>query len=418
MPRRVVILGGGFGGYACVRALARAEVEVTLIDKENHFLFQPLLYQVATAGLSPANVAWPIRSLLSRQKNVTVLMAEVLGVDTDTKQVLHSLGSTSFDDLVVATGATHGYFGHDEWEEHASGLKSLDDATAVRSRILGAFELAEACEDMGERDALLTIVVVGGGPTGVEMAGSLAELSRRTLARDFRRINPAEARIVLVEGRRVLAEFPEPLANAAVDSLSRLGVEVRLGEFVESITASGVQLPSGWIPARTVVWAAGVQASPAAQWLSCEHDANGRVVVDSHCRVKGLESVYAIGDVARFETEGGRLLPGTCPVAMQQGEFVADCILGKKPSRFVYHDKGILATVGRSSAVAKIGKLELSGLTAWILWMGLHLWTLLSGQSKVLVFLQWIWAYVSYSRGARLITRHQHSSRPPSTRKR
>lgn len=405
MEEQIVVVGGGFGGYACARRLARAGKSVVLIDKNNHFLFQPLLYQVATAGLSPANIAWPIRGLLARYRSCRVLMAEVTAIDRNRRVVVHSEGETRFDSLVIATGATHAYFGHNEWEQYASGLKTLEDATAMRSRILRAFEEAEATDDDVERESWMTIAIVGGGPTGVEMAGSLAELTRRTLAKEFRQIDPTTARIVLVEARKVLGEFPGVLQEAAVDSLRRLGVEVVLGQSVTGIDADGLRLGDTVLRSKTVVWAAGVKASPAAAWLGVEADSVGRIVVDDHCRVPGWDNVFAIGDVNKFPTSSGKPLPGTCPAAMQQGDYVARLIMGKEERPFVYKDKGILATIGRKSAVAKLGKLEFSGFPAWALWTGLHLWTLLSGQSRVLVFLQWISAYFSYSRGARLITR-------------
>lgn len=285
----------------------------------------------------------------------------------------------------------------------------------MRSKILLAFEEAETAQDLDEREALLTIVIVGGGPTGVEMAGSLAELAKRTLARDFRHIDPTKTKIILVEGKSVLAEFPEKLQAAAVAALRDMGVEVRLGEMVEAINDQGVQLPSGWIKARTVIWAAGVQASPAKAWLGAESDKAGRLIVDDHCRVRGRSNIYAIGDVAAFYGDDGRLLPGTCPAAIQQGNFVAKLIQGRQVGEFRYVDKGILATIGRSRAVARIGKLQFSGFVAWVLWLGLHLWQLLSGQSRIIVFVQWVWAYVSFSRGARLITQLGDRSKQAST---
>lgn len=405
MSERTVVIGGGFGGLACARRLAKNGKDVLVIDKQNHFLFQPLLYQVATAGLSPANIAWPIRSLLARYPNCSVLLAEVAGIDVERKVITHSEGETRYDNLVIATGATHGYFGHDEWERHASGLKTLQDATFLRSRILTAFEEAEASDNEEDRKSWMTIAIVGGGPTGVEMAGSLAELTRRTLAKEFRNIDPTKARIVLIEARRVLGEFPATLSDAAVESLIGRGVEVLIGQAVTGVVDNGLQLGDQFLASRTIVWAAGVKASPAAKWLGVDADRAGRILVDDHCRVSGRESVYAIGDVISFPTSNGQPLPGTCPAAMQQGDYVARLLLKHETRAFVYKDKGILATIGRSSAVAKLGKLEFSGFPAWALWSGLHLWTLLSGQSRVLVFLQWISAYFSYSRGARLITR-------------
>ncbi|MBS1714420.1 MAG: NAD(P)/FAD-dependent oxidoreductase [Armatimonadetes bacterium] len=406
MAKRIVVIGAGFGGLSCVRGLSKSDVHVTLIDKENHHLFQPLLYQVATAGLSPADIAWPARSVLRSQRNVSVLMASVESVDTGSKTVVHSAGSTPYDVLVLATGATHSFFAHPEWERHCLGLKTLNDATTARSRILSAFEQAEAAPSEAERDAWLTLVIVGGGPTGVEMAGSLAELSRRTLEDDFRSIDPRKAKIVLLElGPRLLTAFPEKLSQDALDSLQRLGVDVRLNEGVTEISEVGVTVPSGSIPCRTVVWAAGVKASPAAVWLNAEPGPAGRVVVDDHCRVVGHEDVFAIGDTAFFPTEDGKGLPGVAQTAMQQGRYVAGQATRGGDAPFRYRDLGILATIGRSSAVAKIGRSEFSGFFAWAVWIFIHLRSLLTVQSKILVFVQWAWAYLSYSRGARLITR-------------
>ncbi len=405
-----MIVGGGFAGLACAQELRRSDCDVVLVDKENHHLFQPLLYQVATAGLSPADIAWPIRGLLSRQAKTKVVMAEVTGVDTKAKTALLEHGSIPYDQLVLATGVVPGFFGHEEWAENAQGLKCLADATALRGKVLSAFEMAETEPDPAVRRALLTLVIVGGGPTGVEMAGSLAELSRRTLAKDFRNIDPREARIVMVEGRRVLAEFPEALGEKAVRSLEGLGVEVRFGEFVESIDEDRVVLPSGTIETKTVVWAAGMVGTPAGQWLEANTDRIGRILVDDHCRVPGCDDVYAIGDVAVFASSDGNQLPGTCPVAIQQGKYLGKCLSGKQSGPFQYFDKGILATIGRKLAVGVFFGRQVSGFPAWFIWMSIHLWSLLTAQSKVLVFVQWMWSYLWFSRGARLIVRSQRQA--------
>lgn len=395
MPKEVVIIGGGFGGLKCAKSLCDQPVRVTVIDRQNHHVFQPLLYQVATAGLSPADIAWPIRSVLSRQRNARVLMAEVHDIDVDRRLVLHSEGTTSFDALVIATGATPSYLGRDDWAEVAPGLKTIDDATEIRSRILVALEQAELTEDLAERAALLTFVVVGAGPTGVEVAGAILELTRRAMACDFRSFDPADARVILVEaGPRVLANYPPKLSDAAVESLLRLGVEVRVGEKVLDIRPGLVQTDTGEIPAQVVVWAAGVKASPAAQWLGLKGDRAGRVPVDSRCRVMldqkfDSAEVYAIGDVAFFPTEDGRGLPGLAPVAIQQGEFVARMVMEQQDLPFTYNDRGSLATIGRSRAVADLGRWELSGFFAWLIWLVVHLWQILGLRRKLSIFTTW-----------------------------
>ena len=407
---QVVIVGAGFGGLAAARALGRAPVDVTLIDRQNHHLFQPLLYQVATAGLSPADIAWPVRHLLRRQANTRVLMGEVRGVDPGRRVVKLGDGPVAYDWLVLATGATHGYFGHDEWAEFAPGLKELDDATAIRRRLLLAFEHAEMAQNPHEADRLLTVVIVGGGPTGVELAGAIAELARRALARDFRAIDPRRTRVVLIEaGARLLANFPEPLSRYTAAALARLGVEVRLGRPVTRCDADGVLLGEERIAAATVVWAAGVSASPAAAWLGIAGDRAGRVPVGPDLTAPGQERVFVIGDTALARDAGGAPLPGIAPVAKQQGAWVARVIRarveGRPPPRpFEYADRGLLATVGRKAAVISYRRLRLHGWLAWWLWGIAHIYFLVSLRNRLIVVTQWLWSYVVFERGARLIT--------------
>lgn len=405
-----MIVGAGFGGLQAARSLRRAPVEVLLIDRQNHHLFQPLLYQVATAGLSPADIAVPIRRLLRGQRNAEVLMAAVLGIDTQRGIVRHSMGEVRYDYLVLATGVRHAYFGNDAWEADAPGLKTLDDAVALRRKVLVAFERAEAELDAAERARWLTFVIVGGGATGVELAGSLAELSRRALAWDFRRIDPAAAKIVLIEaGDRIMASFDPKLSRYTVDALESLGVETRLGVKVTRVHSEGVETTQGRIEARTVIWAAGVQATRATGWLDAPRDAAGRVRVLPDCRVPGHESIFAIGDAMVLEGSDGKPLPGVAQVAMQQGKFVGDAIAReargqRPPERFRYKDKGNMATIGRRLAIAELGSFRLKGTPAWLIWVFVHIWYLIDFQNRVLVFLKWVWAYATFHRGARLIT--------------
>ncbi len=407
---RIIIVGAGFGGLAVAGRLRRQAADITLIDRQNHHLFQPLLYQVATAGLSPADIAWPVRHLMRRQANTRVLMGEVRGIDATNKHVLLDSGPVAYDILVIATGATHGYFGRDEWAAHAPGLKTLDDATSIRRRILLAFERAEMASDPGEADRLLTIVIVGGGPTGVELAGAVAELARRALARDFRAIDPRRTRVVLVEaGPRLLANFPDRLSAYTQRALERLGVEVRLGHAVTHCDAGGVRLGEESIPAATVVWAAGVAASPAARWLGIEADRAGRVPVRPDLRAPGQDDIYVIGDTALARNDAGAPLPGIAPVAKQQGAFVAGEIAARiagKPGAgtFVYRDRGLLATIGRKAAVIAYRKLRLTGWPAWWIWGAAHVYFLVSLRNRLIVVTQWLWSYALFERGARLIT--------------
>ncbi len=405
---RVVIVGGGFAGLSAARGLASAPVEVLLIDRHNYHLFQPLLYQVATAGLSPGEIAWPIRSLLRRQRNARVVLGEIVGVDTDARAVRVGESDVSYDYLVLATGARHGYFGHSHWEPHAPGLKTVDDATEIRRRILLAFERAEIEPDPETRRALLTFVIVGGGPTGVELAGALVELANKALARDFRRIDPSTARVILVEaGGRILPTFPETLSSNAATSLERLGVEVRSGAAVTDCDTDGVVIGTEHIAARTVLWAAGVAASPVAQWLDLPGDAAGRVTVAGDLSVPGHPDVYVVGDAARVAW-GEQLVPGIAPAAKQMGAYVARSIRaqvdGKHPEAFRYRHYGNLATIGRSRAVIDFGWLHLRGWLAWWIWGSAHIYFLISMRNRALVAWQWLWSYLTFQRGARLIT--------------
>lgn len=414
---KVVIVGAGFGGLRCAKALGDFPVEVTVIDRSNHHLFQPLLYQVATATLSPADIASPIRSVLRDQANSEVLMAEVTGVDTRAKEVaLVTPGLTErahtvrYDYLVLATGARHAYFGHEAWEKFAPGLKSIPDATAIRQKILFAFEAAEMEPDAQKRAELLHFVLVGGGPTGVEMAGAIAELSGIALARDFRRINPRAARITLIEAnRRILASFPELLSQRARADLEALGVEVRTEARVSDITEEGVWIGRELIRSHTVIWTAGVMASPAGQWIHAETDRVGRVKVLPDCSVPGHPEIFVIGDTAYLEGPDGKPLPGVAPVAMQQGSYVASAISQKMggiavPPPFRYRDKGSLATIGRKAAVADLGFIRLTGIVAWAAWLLVHIFYLIGFRNRVVVLMEWAWSYFYSQRGARLIT--------------
>jgi NADH dehydrogenase len=406
---RVVIVGGGFGGLSAAKALAKQPFDVTLIDRNNHHLFQPLLYQVATAGLSPADIASPIRGIIGSQLNTTVMLAEVSGVDTARKEVIADGRRVAYDYLVLATGARHAYFGHDDWAPFAPGLKTIDDATFLRRRILLAFERAENETDVEERRRLMTFVVIGGGPTGVEMAGAIAELARRALAADFRSIDPRDARIVLVEAAsRVLTPFTEKLSETARRSLEQLGVEVRLGAAVTDCSCDGVRLGGDFVPARTIVWAAGVMASPAGRWLGAETDRVGRVKVRADLSVPGQPDVFVIGDTAAVAAPNGSMLAGVAPVAKQQGQYIARALVARSKGQtfgpFRYRDYGLLATIGRSRAVAQLGGLHISGFLAWVLWSVAHVYFLIGFRNRFIVALNWAWSYITFQRGSRLIT--------------
>ena len=405
----VVIVGGGFAGLWATRALANAPVRITLLDRGNHHLFQPLLYQVATAGLSAPDIAAPLRHILRRQRNATVLMGEAAAVDAAGKRITLADGGTlDYDFALLATGATHAYFGHDEWAPHAPGLKTLDDALHIRRRILSAFERAEAEDDPAVRRALLTFAIIGGGPTGVELAGTLVEIARHTLRHEFRRIEPGDARVLLLEaGPRVLATFPESLSARASRQLERLGVEVRCGRPVSAIDAQGVSLGDERIAARTVLWAAGVAASPLARTLGVPLDRAGRVPLQPDLAVDGAPGVFVAGDLASVQRADGRPVPGVAPAAKQMGRHVAMAIrarLAGKPSPpFRYRDFGNLATIGRMAAVVHLGRLRLWGALAWWFWLTAHIFFLIGFRNRLSVMLSWTWAYWSYQRAARII---------------
>jgi NADH:ubiquinone reductase (H+-translocating) len=407
---RVVIIGAGFGGLSAAKRLAKSPCRITLIDRHNYHLFQPLLYQVATAGLSPADIASPIRGIVRHCRNVNVILANVSGIDVDRREVIAEGHRVPFDTLIVATGAQHSYFGHDDWAGFAPGLKTIDDATYLRRRILLAFEKAETEADTAERRRLLNFVIVGGGPTGVEMAGAVAELAKRALASDFRAIDPRQARIILVEAApRLLATFDPSLSEAAKRSLEELGVEVRLGARVTAADCGGVSLGSERIEARTIIWGAGVMASPAGRWLGVPTDRAGRVFVGPDLSVEGHSDIFVIGDAAHALGSDGKPLPGVAPVAKQQGHYVADMIrarvaLGKMPPPFRYRDSGSLATIGRKRAVAQIGKVRLHGFIAWLLWSVAHIYFLIGFRNRLVVAMSWAWSYVTFQRGTRLIT--------------
>jgi NADH dehydrogenase len=414
--QRIVVIGAGFGGLSVAKGLAGSDLDVTVVDQHNYHLFQPLLYQVATAGLSPADIASPIRGILRDARNVTVVLAKVSGVDTVNKEVIAEGRRIPFDDLVIATGAEHAYFGND-WASYAPGLKTIDDATYLRRRILLAFERAETETDPQERRRLLNFVVVGGGPTGVEMAGAIAELAKRALAMDFRSIDPRSTRIILVEaGPRLLAPFDPSLSEAAQRSLEQLGVEVRLGAAVTECDCGGVSLGDERIEARTIVWAAGVKASPAGEWLGVDCDRAGRVIVNDDLSVPGHPDIFVLGDAAHLRGKDGALLPGVAPVAKQQGQYIAKLLRararGKSVAPFRYRDFGSLATIGRKRAVAQVGKFKLSGFIAWVLWSVAHIYFLIGFRNRLIVAMNWMWNYLTFQRGTRLITGMEGSRLP------
>jgi NADH dehydrogenase len=414
---RVVIVGGGFGGLSAARTLKRSPVEVTLLDRCNYHLFQPLLYQVATGALSPANIAAPLRHILKNQRNVKVLLAEATHIDAAHRRVILSDGAVDYDTLIVATGASHQYFGHDEWEKFAPGLKTIEDATNMRSRILLAFEAAEREADPEKLKAWMTFVIVGAGPTGAELAGTLGEIANDTLRHDFRNINPSEARIILVEGSgRVLPTYPEKLSEAARKMLTRLSVNVRTGAMVTDIVEGSVTIReqdrTEKISTRTVLWAAGVLASPLGRILAAEADAKldkaGRVIVEPDLTIAGHPQIFVIGDLANFSHQNGKPLPGVAQPAIQQGHYVGKTIerrlRGESTKPFHYFDKGNLATIGRAKAVADLNWMRLSGLPAWMIWLFIHLLYIVQFQNRLLVLVQWAWLYITYDRSARLIT--------------
>ncbi len=417
---RVVIIGGGFGGLQAAKALSDAPVDVTVIDRSNLHLYQPLLYQVASAALSPGDIAQPIRFILRGQHNTRVLLAEVTALDLPGKKVVLESGDTlPYDYLVVATGARHGYFGHPEWEAFAPGLKSLDDALEIRRRMLFAFEEAERERVLTGKGRHLTFVVVGGGATGVELAGALAEISRKTVRSEFREYDPAETRVLLLEaGPRILSPFDERLASKAKDELMALGVEVRTGAMVTALDKTTVRLGNEVVPATMVLWAAGVAASPLAKLLGAPTDRSGRVEVQKDLSIAGHPEVFAIGDVAAAKDESGRPLPGVAPVAMQGGKHVAECIAADFDKRerkaFHYLDKGSMATIGRAAGIAQIGRLRLSGLLGWLAWVFIHILLLIGLSNRVVVLIKWTVAYFTHRRGTRLITRGDAADRAPN----
>ena len=406
---RVVIVGGGFGGLLAARTLARYPVRITLVDRQNFHTFQPLLYQVATAGLSPGEIAAPIRWILRSRRNVEVLMAEVQDFDLARKVVKLPDGELAYDYLIVASGASHAYFGHDEWEPFAPGLKTIEDALEIRRRVLLAFELAERQAASGKEQVQLNFVVVGGGATGVELAGTLAEIARRALANEFRTIDPQKTRIVLLEGGpRVLPAYPEDLSRSAEEQLRRLGVEVHTSALVTRVAPGAVQMGETRMPAAVVLWAAGVAASPLGKKLGAPLDRAGRVLVNPDLSLPGHAEVFVIGDLATLKDENGKLLPGVAPVAMQEGKATAHNIAaelrGEPRKNFHYCNKGNLATIGRAAAVAEFGKIHISGFVAWLAWLFIHIFFLIGFRNRIIVLVQWAWSYFTYERGARLIT--------------
>lgn len=414
----VVIVGGGFGGLQAAKALARQPVQVTVIDHNNFHLFQPMLYQVATAGLSPSDIANPLRAVLENQRNTGVLMAEVTGIDVNEQQVLLGERQTiHYDYLILATGATSNYFGHPEWQQLAPSLKNINDALAVRRLVLSAFEAAEREPDEEIRKALLTFVLVGGGPTGVELAGAIAELARQTLKGNFRHIDPTMTRIVLVQGpQHILPSFPATLAQQASKKLQQFGVEIRTGKHVKEVRKDGVMIGDEFLATENVIWTAGVKASPAGEWLHAEADHRGRVKVQADLTVAGHDNIFVIGDTALVE-QNGKPLPGLAPVAMQEADYatsvIADRLAGKAhPQPFRYFDKGTLATVGRDFGIVAIGPLHFTGLLAWLIWIFVHILFLISFRNRLLVFIQYAWNYFTYQHGARIIL-PEESIRPP-----
>ncbi|MEP7078464.1 MAG: NAD(P)/FAD-dependent oxidoreductase [Chthoniobacterales bacterium] len=416
----VVIVGAGFGGLQAAQHLGDKPVRVTVIDRTNHHLFQPLLYQVATAALSPADIAAPIRGVLGQFTNIEVILAEVAGVDVADKTVNLGDQRIAYDYLILATGSRHSYFGHDEWEKLAPGLKSLEDAVEIRRRLLMAFEYAEKITDPKARAAAMTFAIIGGGPTGVEMAGAIAEIARYTLARDFRHINPSDARVILIEGEpRVLAGFPEDLSASALRQLQSLGVEVRTGVHATNLTDEGLDVQGQFIPCRVKIWAAGNNASFVGKTLGVPVDRSGRVLVNDDLTIPGHPEVQVLGDLANFPHQTGEPLPGVSPVAIQQGRHAAQNVLtmleGRKPERFWYWDKGSMATIGRNKAVADLKFVHFSGLPAWLAWLFVHVVFLVGFRNRIAVLLQWAWAYFTFNKGARLITRNfQAEQRPPA----
>jgi NADH dehydrogenase len=412
MRKKIVIIGAGFGGLEAARALRKADAEITVIDRHNHHTFQPLLYQVATAVISPADIAWPVRSILRKQQNASVKLGTIHGIDTAARIVRADTVELPYDYLVIATGVTHSYFGHDDWQAGAPGLKTLTDATKIRSRVLLSFERAELADNEADRKRLLTFVIVGGGPTGVEMAGAIAEIARQTLRFDFRHIDPRTARILLIEaGPRILPSFPEDLSAYADKSLRKMGVEVMTSTMVTDVKRDHVMLGEQKISSEAIIWAAGVKASDAAMWLNAEADRAGRIKVNADLSVPGYPEIFAVGDTATLESP----VPGIAPAAKQMGKYVGRLIAARitgnaTPSApFVYKHAGDLATIGRKSAVVKLNKLKLTGFIGWLFWSVAHIYFLIGIRNRLLVAMTWLWSYITYQRGARLITRDDRS---------
>ncbi|HEY1096643.1 MAG TPA: NAD(P)/FAD-dependent oxidoreductase [Alphaproteobacteria bacterium] len=408
--KRVVIVGAGFAGLSAAKAFKGVDVQVTLIDRRNYHLFQPLLYQVATAALSPAQIAQPIRGILRKYPNCSVNLADVTGVDKARRVVITSDGDVPYDYLVIATGSTHTYFGKDSWSRFAPGLKSIEDATSIRQRILSAFERAEASDNPAEQKSFMTFIVVGGGPTGVEMAGAISELARHTLKDDFRKIDPLQTRVILAEaGNRVLNGFPEKLSHRAEKDLRKLGVEIVTGHPVADCNEDGVTMNDTVIPAKTVIWAAGVKASPAAEWLQAEKDRAGRVIVNTDMSVPGHNDIFVLGDTASLQLPDGRFVPGLAQPAMQQGRYVAKLIAHRisdtsAPGPFIYKHYGMMATIGRGAAIVDFGKFTMDGFITWVMWGVIHLLPLIGFRNRFVVMCDWLWSYFTHERGVRLIT--------------
>ncbi|MGH8093633.1 MAG: NAD(P)/FAD-dependent oxidoreductase [Chthoniobacterales bacterium] len=415
---QVVIIGAGFGGLEAAKHLGNQPVRVTVVDRTNYHLFQPLLYQVATAALSPADIAAPVRGVLGKYENLEVILAEVQSIDVATRTIRTAEHEMRYDYLILATGARHSYFGHEEWEKLAPGLKSLEDAIEIRRRILMAFEFAEKTTDAEARAAAMNFVIIGGGPTGVEMAGAIAEIARETLAKDFRHIDPSTARVILVESeKRVLAAYPEDLSASALKQLQELGVEVITGTHAENLTENGVEVAGKFIPCRVKIWAAGNAASAVGKTLGVPVDRAGRVMVQDDLTIPGHPEVQVIGDLANFNSKDGKPLPGVSPVAIQEGRHAASNVLhmvaGAKPQRFYYWDKGSMATIGRNRAVADLNFVHFSGFLAWLAWLFVHIIYLVGFRNRIAVLFQWGWAYLTFNKGARLITRNFQAEQRP-----
>lgn len=408
--RKVVVVGAGFAGLTVATRLAKANVDVTVLDRHNYHCFQPLLYQVATAELSPADIAWPIRHVLRRQKNASVLLGRVSGIDLDARKVIADTATLDYDDLVLATGATHSYFGNDGWERSAPGLKRIEDATIIRRRLLLAFERAELSDDAAERERLLTFAIVGAGPTGVELAGAIIEVARQVMPSEFRRIDPRTARVILIEaGPRVLPAFPDDLSDYTLRSLQTMGVEVMTGTRVVNVDDQGVDLASGRLDAATVIWAAGVIASDAGRWIGATCDNAGRVIVEPDLTVPGRPEVFVIGDTAAVKREDGRPVPGVAPAAKQMGAYAAKVVAARAggppaPAAFAYRHQGDVATIGRRAAVIVLPHMHLKGFVAWLFWCVAHIYFLIGARNRIAVAFKWVWDFMTFQRGARLIT--------------